>query len=579
MDSTESQNKKTVNSTSHLPDIDNYVAPLVHENYKSISRKLEVILKLFKTKIDEKSAIIFNKNEEISIKDESFQNIKRSSQYEDLLEQGKNYNFIIDALSFYHRQTDASENQQQIPKQNLDRKIFKNLLSSVSEKGMVMFVMDFHFLIQVPEVLKEFIVDEKESNVNILTRVYVIEKLPLVGVLTIQKFEKSHCDFDALKLLTYEMYEDYSITKPVSYLLTLLRKSLSYMYEMFQYQGYLNTLTPGNVVKISVRENFWSDNVDYTFTVVDSNDPELLRRKTCVAIIVAKSYANDFIYLTSEGNMQLCQQVKAARIILIRPNAFNFATVNEIQDRISHYVSLFRNGDSSNSQTPIMLMSDNKNESYEVYRENSFLVRDIIENEKKETFRQLIFNDHESETQSEVKIFLTTKSKAKSDPEHYTILPTIQKYKEKHLTSCLDQNFICSFYIKTLLTGIFFINSEKNFPEKNLEVLILGAGIGTINFFFKRIFGSKVNITAVELDKKMPEIGEKYFGFKNSQSENCKWHIGDAKEFLLESSKNKENEKKYDMVITDINNFDPSEGISPPPVFFNEETLISVKVF
>jgi hypothetical protein len=142
-------------------------------------------------------------------------------------------------------------------------------------------------------------------------------------------------------------------------------------------------LTPGNVVKISVRENFWSDNVDYTITVVDSNDPELTKRKACVAIIVAKSYANDFIYLTLEGNMQLCQQVQAARIILIRPNSFNNATVNQIQDRISHYISLFRNGDSSNSQTPVMLMSDNKNESYEVYRENSFLVRDIIENEKK----------------------------------------------------------------------------------------------------------------------------------------------------------------------------------------------------
>jgi hypothetical protein len=578
MDSSQSQNTKIVNSTSHLPDIDNYVAPLVDENYKSVSKKLEAILKLFKTKIDEKSAIIITKGEEISITDEYFQNIKRTTQYEDLQEPGKNYNFILDAISFHHRQTDLSENQQQIPTQKIDRTTLKNILSSLSDKGMAMFVMDFHFLIQVPDVLKEYIVDEKESNVNILTRVYVIEKLPLVGVLTVQKFEKSHCDFNSLKLLTYEMYEDFSITKPVSYLLTLLKKSLTYMYEMFQYQGYLTTLTPGNVVKISVRENFWSDNVDYTITVVDSNNPELIKRKSCVAIIVTKSYANDFIYLTQEGNMQLCQQVGAARIILIRPNAFNFASVDEIKDKISHYISLFRNRDSSNIQTPIMLMSDNKNESYEVYKENSFMVRDIIENEKKETFRQLIFNEHQSEIQSEVKLVLTTKSKAKSDPENYTILPTIQKYKEKHLVSCLDQNFICSFYIKTVLTGIFFINSEKNFPEKNLEVLILGAGIGTINFFFNKIFGSKVNITAVELDKKMAEIGEKYFGFINSQVANCKWHFGDAKDFLLESAKNNNNEKKYDMVITDINNFDSSEGISPPPVFFNEETLNSVKV-
>lgn len=580
MDSSQSQNTKpSVNATSHLPAIENYVSPLTEDNFKNVSRKLEVILKLFKTKIDNKSSLIIADEEEISLTDESIANIKRTKNYDDLQEEGKNYNFIIDSFSFLHKQIeiDNSANEQQVKYQTINKDIFKNVMSNLSDKGMAMFVMDYHFLIQVPEVLKDFIVNDKGSNVNILTRIYVIEKLPFVGVICFQKFEKSQCDFNNLKLLTYEIYEDFSITKPVSYLLSQLKKSLTYMYEMFQYQGYLSTLTQGNVVKICVKENFWSDNVDYTLTIVDSNDPELTNKKTCVAIIVTKSYANDFIYLTQEGNMQLCQQVKASRIILIRPNAFNFDSVNDIKEKISHYIALFRFRDCSETSTPIMLMSNSSNETYDVYRENDFMVRDIVENERKETFRQLIFNEHESETQSEIKLTLTTKAKAKSDPDRYIILPTIQKYKEKHLISCLDQNFICSFYIKTVLTGIFFVDAG-HFPENNLEVLILGAGIGTINFFFNKIFKSKVNITAVELDKKMPEIGEKYFGFKNSTMSNAKWNYGDAKDFLKDSAINKNNDKKYDLIISDINNFNPSEGISPPPVFFDEETLGSIHV-
>jgi len=576
---TKNSSEKTVNATSHLPEIENYVTPLNSENFKNISRKLEVVMKLFKTKIIDGSSIFIADKENVTITDSYFSNISTTTQYEDLQQPGKKYNFILDSFSFLHKHSHLEniENSQGVQSTKIDRNIVKNILSALNDKGMAMCLMDYHFLIQVPEILREFIVDEKESNVNILTKVYVIEKLPLVGIICIQKFEKSQCDFNNLKLLTYEMYEDCSITKPVSFSLTLLKKSLTYMYEMYQYEGYLSILTSGNVLKICVRENFWSDNVDYTLTIVDSNDPELIKRKTYAAIIVTKSYANDFIYLTQEGNMRLCEQVQASRLILIRPNTFNFDSVEDIKEKISHYITLFRFSECTESSTPIHLMSDTKNENHEIYKENSFSIRDIIDDEKKITFRQLIFNEHQSETQSEIKLILTSKPKAKSDPENYIILPTIEKYKEKHIVSCLDQNYICSFYIKTVLTGIFFVNSQ-HFPQNNFEVLILGAGIGTINFFFNKLFRSKVNITSVELDKKMPEIGEKYFGFKNSTMPNCKWSFGDAKDFLIESAKTNLNEKKYDMVISDINNFNPSEGISPPPVFFNEEIIDSIKV-
>ncbi|MCF0231914.1 MAG: hypothetical protein HUJ63_06550, partial [Enterococcus sp.] len=40
---------------------------------------------------------------------------------------------------------------------------------------------------------------------------------------------------------------------------------------------------------------------------------------------------------------------------------------------------------------------------------------------------------------------------------------------------------------KALLTGVFFINLDK-FPQEPKKILVLGAGIGTINYYFNKIF-------------------------------------------------------------------------------------------
>jgi hypothetical protein len=344
------------------------------------------------------------------------------------------------------------------------------------------------------------------------------------------------------------------------------------MYEMYQYQGYLAEQRPGLVFKINVKENFWSDNIDFTLTIVDSEEAELQEKKTCVAIIVTKAYANDFIYLTKEGNMALCQQVKASRIILIRPNAFNFDSINVIKDKLSHYIIMFKFKNCLNESIPIMQFSDSSNESYNIYETNQFLIRDIVENEKKETFRQLIFHNAPNEVQSEIKLILTLKNKAKSDKETYTILPTIDRYKEKNFVSCLDKTFICSFYIKCLLSSAFFLDSE-NFPGRNFEFLIMGAGIGSVNHYFDLFFKSKVHITSVEIDSSMPEIGQNYFGFQNLEKPNYKWVYGDAIDFLLHNKN-----QKFDMIVSDINNTNPHDGISPPPLFFDNQILEAIKV-
>lgn len=475
-----------------------------------------------------------------------------------------NNNYIIDLQNFYPVKEDGSDTEL-----NLD--LFKDLMSKTKDKGYNLFLMDFHHLKQLPYALAE-LHKSCEEKVNFLSRMYIIEKTPITALVSIQKFENNKNDFKKAKILNYEMYEDYTITKPVTINYFDLSNSLSYMYEMYQYQAYLKTLHSGDVLKINIRENFWTDNIDFTFTICDSDDDELLNKKICKAIIVSKTYSKDFLYLSPEGNQTLCRQVESSRIIFIRQNSFNTDSVEVMKDKIHHYILLFKFENCVNAQIPIMLMSESRDDAVEVYSDNKILIKDVLENEKKDTFRQLRFKDNLSEIQTEIKLNLVSKTKIKTNPESYSPLFTEEKFKQKNIIQCLDEEFVSSFYIKCLLSGMFFINTNE-FPERNFEILILGAGCGTINHFFRKIFGEKVTITSVEIDKDYKDIGTKYFGFKND-SKNFTWFFEDALEYVKKDNC----ENKYDMVIIDINNFNLAEGISPSPSFFEENFLKQINV-
>jgi spermidine synthase len=438
-----------------------------------------------------------------------------------------------------------------------------------------MLMCDFQLLCQLNNSLKNII--NKDNKTKHFIKLYILEKLPLVGLIYIQKMSESNniVDISNEKLLAYEIYEDYSITKPISYTMEQLKKSITYMYEMYNYQGYLSILHPGYIIPIKIKENFWSENIDYTLTICDSDNPDLISTKKCVAIIVSKNYANDFIYINPEGNMSLCKQVNAARILLISPAPFNYDDVNTIKKKMNSYILLFKFKDCVSDAIPIMLMGEENNETNNVFINDTLKVVDVVDNEKKDILRQLIFLESPNEIQSEIKISLTSKKNIKNDRENkYHPIYTTEKYSNKNLVECLDENYLSMFYIKSILSSILFINLE-NYPENKINILVLGAGIGTINFYFDKILKSNVNIDAIELNNKVTEIGKEYFGLNNYKYKkgNIKWYFEDAKKFLI----NNTNNDYYDMIVMDINNTNHNEGISPPPIFF--EKMIITKIF
>lgn len=483
---------------------------------------------------------------------------------ESSLSEVSNLNYLIDLQNFYTSKDDASDIK-------FNFQIFKSLLEKTKDKGYNLFLMDYHHIKQLKENLEQYH-SEKNETTNFLSKMFIIEKTPIAAIVLIQKFSNNKNDFKKAKILNYEMFDEVTFSGSVQILFSDLNKSLTYMNEMFQYQAYLMHLHKGTILTINIRENYWSDNISYTFTICDSDDEILLSKKICKAIIVSKTYSKDFLYLTAEGNQTLCKQVEASRIILIRQNSFNIDSFAQIKEQLQHLILLFKFHDNVNESIPIMLMNEKREESVDVFQNDKILVRDTIESDKRETFRQLIFRDNPNEIQTEIKLHLVSKTNLNKNPENYYPVFTSDKYKQKNLVNTLDESFISSFYIKCVLSGMFFINSD-DFPEKNFEILILGAGCGTINHFFKKIFGDKVNITSVEIDKSFKDLGSKFFGFKNDMN-NFTWHFENALDYVAKEQA----ENKYDIVIIDINNFNLAEGISPSLQFFEKQYLQKINV-
>ena len=266
---------------------------------------------------------------------------------------------------------------------------------------------------------------------------------------------------------------------------------------------------------MKIQENFWTNNIEFTLTIADSNEKNLLETKKCVAIIVSKNYVSDFIYLTTQNYMALCRQVKAARIILIRPAPFNFDDTNTIKNKMKAYILLFKFKDCIDESIPVMLMSDENQKKEFVFYGNNFVIRDIVDNERKDTFRQLLFKARPNEVQTEIKLILSSLNKIKKEENEFNYIPlqSVERLSKKGFVQCFDDSSIPVFYVKVVLCSLYF--SMNNFPKENLKILILGSSCGMLSYFFDKILKSHIEIDNVESDKEIVDVGNKYFGLNN----------------------------------------------------------------
>ena len=574
---TQEENKESEvpKTKSPIPQIENYIHPVTLETLQSIQEIIEITLKNYTTKLEQsKGSNLILKHKEISIKLPEISSLFKEKELITEINENEQYESIFDCVNFYHFINNNNNENEKIEKKVIDINILDKLFNkNLSQKGTLLLLCDYQFLIQLCQSFKSLL-GEKYST-KIFIKLYIISKLPFMGIISFQKLYslKDPVNIENEKMLSYELNKinnEYSFSKPLSYLFSQLSKSVTYIYQMYQYQAYLYNLHPGTITPIKIKETLYGDEIEFTISVVDSNDKDLIALNKCAAVIIGKNFSNEFITLTVEGNMSICKQCNVSRLLLVRAAPFNFDPVHVIKEKITSYVLLFKFGSCVDESIPIMLMNEEPGEITNVFADDKILIRDVKENEV--NLRQLIFISNPYQIQCEIKTVLTSKTKLKNSKDNNFIpIKTLDKFTQKNLVQGFDDSFISMFYIQALLCGVFFIDL-KNFPKEKIKILVLGAGIGTINYYFNKILKSNVCIDSVELDKNVAEKGKEYFGLNNYEKEknpNIKWYFNDAKSFILDKSV----KDYYDLIIMDINNTNAKEGISPPPVFFEENII------
>ena len=560
-----------INEKEEIENLDNLI------NDENISIKIddliisqeniECILNEYQKKMEastkEKNLIL--KNKEISFKNNKFSSLLNSIESLKELKENEKFEIIIDMLNFYN--TEKNEEQSNI--------LSKYLNNNLTEKGCMVLLCDLKYLKQIGNDLKKLL--GEENKIKMLIKLYIVSKVPFLAFFSIQKIYLAKENIDILneKILAYEIYEDLTLTKPIGYTLSQMQKSINYMNKMFQYQNYLNILYPGKNFLINIKETFWSDNIDFSLIVCDCDNEDIIKQRNCGAIIFGQSHLNDFISLSKQGNLSLCNQIKVSRLFIIRPSPFNPYTTQQLKGKLSSYISLFKFKDCFQDSIPIMMMNDENENVDKVYIDNKFLIREI--KQKDNIIRQFFILECPHEVQCEIKILLSSKSKKNKNNNNKKYIPiqTIERYASKNLGEYFDDSYLSMFYTQVVLSGIFFLNLV-NYPKDKMKVLVLGAGTGNINFFMNKVLNSNVEIDAVQLDKKVTELGKDYFGFNDykkdnnkNENNNIKWYFQDAKNFVEE--KNVEN--YYNLIIMNINNTNSKKERSPPNSFFEEKII------
>lgn len=135
----------------------------------------------------------------------------------------------------------------------------------------------------------------------------------------------------------------------------------------------------------------------YTLTVVDNNDPKVLKKRTCAAFITPQGKERDTMISTEVGKISLCQQAGYSRLIIITLNhGHKFESIETVKTELSpKVVDLAPQNCSNYKEIPFLTIGQDIGQRQEVYRspDGTIFVEDLKDGgENSEYYRQVIFS-------------------------------------------------------------------------------------------------------------------------------------------------------------------------------------------
>ena len=241
---------------SEMPNIENYIDPLNKTLLQEASYVLEKMLEQYKPKFEETKKILWLKKEGIEIKDAQLKAIV-TEEVNGLASHENKFNYIIDTSSYFHyanseEEVKAIQSIRQINQDYLNKEV-----ALLEEKGTLILLLDFQYINQIYKALQTSFGEKIKQK--LFVKNYIVNKVPFISFMYIQKFSTSNTesDFSSTKVLCYEQLRGENQSKPESCLISELSRALTYIYEMYQYEGFLKELQPGKIIPIKIKEKIF----------------------------------------------------------------------------------------------------------------------------------------------------------------------------------------------------------------------------------------------------------------------------------------------------------------------------------
>jgi SAM-dependent methyltransferase len=288
------------------------------------------------------------------------------------------------------------------------------------------------------------------------------------------------------------------------------------------------------------------------FKTVDSKLQAKIKEKTFAVFIVPQGQEKSWTFSTDEGLLDLLGQINTSRSLFVYlGHGFVFKDLLSVQEELKNVVLRFMPPVCNTDKVAFMTNGD-IGEKALVYASPQVIVEDVKEGDF--FLRQLIFVSNVNQVQSEIRIESGSEGTESIFFEGSLLPYPIQA----------NYNFLTFECQRAMLLSLAF--NPQSCLNNPLKLLLLGAGACVFPTFILNHF-ENIEITAVDIDRQVVEIGRRFFGV----NENQKFHvfIEDALHFVENYSGD-----LLDFVFLDICIGDPN--VQTPPSQFTSPAFTSV---
>ena len=499
----------------------------------------------------------------------------------------KEYNFIYDCLNFVCYEKDFKP---ALNEEKYKEKILYDF-SLLNEKGTLMLLLDVYFLKNFFDILIKVLGAEYKTKLFI--NFYFMEKYDFLFIITIQKMSKVETPINLLeiKVLITDFFSNLHshliCSKTIKEINPFLEESLNKMQNYYiqcklNYSN-LKTLKPGKFLEMRMKISPLKPGVDFIVTITDNSKNIDSKNVNTIAVVILYQMTQELTYQNANSFDLMSQMLNVGRLITLECALLNPMNMNEIGYELQDDIEMMKPSDFK-EKIKIQGWEDNI-PKYLVYQGDNYLIRDC-EEKPNLFFRELFYttdNNLLNVIMAKIKIKFMSKSKIKNNENNFP-METQDKFKNKGVIKCIDENHIEGFFERSIICMMFYLDLN-NLQKRTIKIMDIGAGLGIMSFYFYRVFKGNCEIDNIEKNKWMHDIGVKYFGIKNydKHGNRIHWYFEDVEKCINKMTSEDEVSNKYenkmeyyDLIFNEINDIIPKQYSCPSESLFTDDFLSNI---